>query len=814
MSAVVRLVPGDSGDPEQARVRLRALMGLATATFEQRGLDPAVAYLDQAAAGAAALGDRELEVICHSQRATLLGRSGNIGAALREIQLAAGHLDTLPARDRSVILLNYGNILMHSGDLAGAVERFGRSADIAAEHGLHREAFMSRSNQGYAAYLTGDLPRALWLLNEAAAVEVDASGAVVRLDRARVLIEAGLLDEALAALEDAAGLAVGEPQRQVLGEIEVELARVCLLLGHPKEARGYATRARDRFRRRHAPVWTARAELILGQVDLLAGRDPRRVLRAAERLTDRFVTAEAPLRAEHRLIAAEAAWLAGEVEEARASLRQVEGLRKRLSLRGQLQVAKLQANLALFDGHEGAARRILGGAARVLLQGQAGSNSTDLRSAVTVYAVPLAQLHVALTREHGARALFEATEKWRAFGRRLRPVRPPDDPELADLLTRMRELREGLRYEPVGPGRESLVRQEYELRKEVRARDWVLSRGEGGSRSFSYRDLRAALAREDADLISLVGHQGRLLVMGVVGGRAIVREVADEDLVATHANRARADLDAAGRHELGVFQGSVTGSLRSTMSRLDDLILRPLGVGSRRLVIVPHRRTYTLPWAMAPSLRGVPVTVSASATDWTGRISQPGTRHGGDPVVRALAGPGVARADEEVGAVAAAWPGGAALTSDATRLSDLREALQEADVVHVAAHGDHNQQNPMFASVRLTGGPLYIYDLQHSGVGAAHVVLSSCEVGRSTVRPGDESLGLAAGLLALGARCVVAGLCRVPDDVAASTMRDYHAALVRGVASDEAMSRAAERGPLLASAFQVSGASWRRPAVG
>ena len=811
MSAVVRLLAADGADPEHARLRVRALMGLATATFEQQGLDPAVGYLDQAAAAASELGDRELGVICHSQRATLYGRSGNIGEALREIQLAARHLDTLPARDRSVVLLNYGNILMHSGDLPGAVDRFGRSADIAAEHGLHREAFMSRSNQGYAAYLAGDLPQALALLDEAAAVEADASGAVVRLDRARVLIEAGLLDEALAVLEDAAGLAVGEPQQQVLGEIEVELARVLLLLGRPREAHGYASRARSRFRRRHAPVWTARAELILGQVELLTGRDPQRVLRTAERLTARFETAEAPLRAEHRLIAAEAAWMAGEVEAARAHLAQVERIRKRLSLRGQLQVAKLQANLALVDGREAAARRILGGAAKVLLNGQSGSNSTDLRSAVTVYAVPLARLHVEMNRDRGARALFEATEKWRAFGRRLQPVRPPDDPELADLLTRMRELREGLRYEPVGPGRESLVRQEYDLRREVRARDWVLSRGEGGSREFSYRDMRAALAREDADLISLVGHKGRLLVMGVVGGRAIVREVADEDQVSDHANRARADLDAAGRHELGVFQDSVTGSLRSTMARLDELILRPLGVGSRRLVIVPHRRTHTLPWGMAPSLRGVPVTVSVSATDWTGRVSDPGTRDGRAPVVRALAGPAVARADEEVGEVAAIWPGGVAIDSDTTRVAHLRDALGEADVVHVAAHGDHNQQNPMFASVRLTGGPMYIYDLQHSGGGAAHVVLSSCEVGRSTVRPGDESLGLSAGLLALGAQCVVAGLCRVPDDVAASTMRDYHAALAAGAASDEAMARAAEQGPLLASAFQVSGAGWRMP---
>jgi CHAT domain-containing protein len=134
--------------------------------------------------------------------------------------------------------------------------------------------------------------------------------------------------------------------------------------------------------------------------------------------------------------------------------------------------------------------------------------------------------------------------------------------------------------------------------------------------------------------------------------------------------------------------------------------------------------------------------------------------------------------------------------------------MAEADLVHLAAHGRHHPQSPMFASVRLVDGHAYVYDLQQQGLTARHVVLSACEVGQATIRPGDEPLGLSAGLLALGVQCVVAGVSRVPDDVSAATMADYHAALAAGVPSDEAMAGAIEKGSPLGAAFQVAGAPW------
>jgi CHAT domain-containing protein len=95
----------------------------------------------------------------------------------------------------------------------------------------------------------------------------------------------------------------------------------------------------------------------------------------------------------------------------------------------------------------------------------------------------------------------------------------------------------------------------------------------------------------------------------------------------------------------------------------------------------------------------------------------------------------------------------------------------------VAAHGQHQVENPLFSSLRLADGPLFAWELDRS---PAHVVLSACELGVATVRPGDEALGLTSVLLHLGTASVVSSVARVGDWIAEQTMAAYHAALASG----------------------------------
>ena len=193
------------------------------------------------------------------------------------------------------------------------------------------------------------------------------------------------------------------------------------------------------------------------------------------------------------------------------------------------------------------------------------------------------------------------------------------------------------------------------------------------------------------------------------------------------------------------------------------------------------------------------MTVAPSATFWARRSGPSSSMATGDRVV-ALAGPGLARATAETRDVERIW-GAAARDGDGqvSTGAQLRAALSHSTIVHVAAHGIHHEESPLFSSVVMSDGPVFAHEFQRTGVGAEHVVLSSCEVGRTHVRPGDEPLGLTASLLATGVRTVVAAVGPVGDEDAHAVMSAYHRALVQGLDAAEAL-EAASRGDNEASA--------------
>ena len=82
------------------------------------------------------------------------------------------------------------------------------------------------------------------------------------------------------------------------------------------------------------------------------------------------------------------------------------------------------------------------------------------------------------------------------------------------------------------------------------------------------------------------------------------------------------------------------------------------------------------------------------------------------------------------------------------------------------------------------------YDIQQLTAAPRHVVLSSCDVGRTVVRPGEEILGFTAALLYIGTATVTASVTRVGDDDAVGTMTAYHRLLAAGTRPAEALAAA------------------------
>ena len=87
------------------------------------------------------------------------------------------------------------------------------------------------------------------------------------------------------------------------------------------------------------------------------------------------------------------------------------------------------------------------------------------------------------------------------------------------------------------------------------------------------------------------------------------------------------------------------------------------------------------------------------------------------------------------------------------------------------------------------------------------VVLSSCEVGRSAVRWGEEAVGMVRIWLHAGTRCVVAAPVIVADDDACELLGAMHEGLAAGQAPSEALAAASVRTGIVAP-FQVHGAGF------
>lgn len=113
------------------------------------------------------------------------------------------------------------------------------------------------------------------------------------------------------------------------------------------------------------------------------------------------------------------------------------------------------------------------------------------------------------------------------------------------------------------------------------------------------------------------------------------------------------------------------------------------------------------------------------------------------------------------------------------------------DVLHIAAHGRHAVDNPLFSGFELADGVLFGYDVDLIARVPRTVILSACELGRSSVRWGEEALGMTRVWLHAGAEAVIAAPVTVPDDDACELLTAVHDGLSAGASAADALASAA-----------------------
>ncbi|MDN5790757.1 MAG: CHAT domain-containing protein [Micrococcales bacterium] len=814
--------PGEEDAERRAELlelRCNILITLALTEFFLSGLEAARTRLAEAELVIDELGDDNLRARLDYQRADLSGRAGDLTAAWHGLAGAVRHLDAFTAREQCSVHLSRGMLAFERSQPKQALESFASAARLARAEGFPQQEFMARHNMGFATYLLGDLPRALMLMSEADEIRADVSRGPARLDRGEVLLEAGLVSEAIEMLRSGLARLDRDGHGQLRAEHDVTLSRAERLAGHPDEAAVAASRARVAFADLGATGWEAKAVLAELVLDLDRPLRPQRsqrestafdglsvaarVARTADDVTIAAIDlGNRDLAAAAQILAAEALLRLGDLAGALARLDEA-GRRRIGSLSDDLRRSSVLAAVTVAAGKPVAARRLLARAARQLEAGQRGSASLDLRTARSIHGVSLAALDLDLAAQRGSADVLRTLERWRGATERLPSLGRSEDARLAELTESLRSIRGQLRGEPDPDRVRALEERSTRLELQIRARDWQLSSAAAPASHVRIQEARASLVAADRDLIWFFTHRQRLFGVGIVGGRAAVRDIMPLEEAVELARRVRVDLRTAATQRLGPFGHAVWGSLRSSAEHLDEGLIRPWR-SSRGLVLVSCEQVSALPWALLPSLVGRPFTLARSLTSFARAESRaascapgPGS---GRPPIHITVGPGVARGPSEAAAIAMTWGDDVPVTSPSSS-ADLVRALAGAGVVHVAAHGTHAVESPLFSSVSLHDGPVFAHELQPTGVGADHVVLSACDVGLASSRPGNEELGLARSMLSLGARSVVAAVAPLPDDVAADVMTRHHRALATGAASDAALATAIAASDPVAAAF-------------
>jgi tetratricopeptide (TPR) repeat protein len=719
-------------------------VSLAGSLYLAGRADEALHALDRAAARA---GDGDVANIGF-QRATILAREGRLDEAVR---LFDDVLDRFTvAGDEAFVASTLGNRGMANLDRGRAT-----AAQRDLEAARHRFAALGVAfkvatmdhNLGRVAGRRGDVVTALdrFAAAEEQLQQLGQDTAEIQANRLEVLLQAGLFEEA-ASVAAASERSMGRVGLE-LDRAEVALAHSLALLGQEALAAAVeqAERAATLFagQRRHA--WADEARLVAMRAH--AGEGSVVDVAAATAIARSLEAAGHPL-------AAVQAWSVVATAEPHTAARGV----RRLDIRPQ--DAPLELRLALGEitarerwaaGDRAGAMRATAQAATLGRRQQAALGATDVRAGVSAQLVAIAQLGLTIRREAGRPwNLVRWVDETRGGSLRVSSMVAAAAPQTADLLSRLRALQVESRDPP--PERAlPLLREQARLQRQL-----VLAQRSGSTVDQRRHPLPRRL-RDVAGSLRIVQYHrdgGRLGAAVIVGSSVEVVELADLGAV----ERAAAALRVALLRMIG-SDGAGGDRVCRCAAQVAGLVLPP--ADPRPTVIVPLTRHSGLPWSLLPGLDAAPVTVAPTLRHW---VHAGDTERGAAPTVALLEGTDVLTSAGEVQRVRHSWTGGRGQVRAA--VDDVRgalDALVQADVAHIATHGERRAGGGRFAQLRFRDGDVTAFDLEQLPRAPALVVLSACDAGLVDALPGEESAGLSTALFGRGTRTIIAGTVPVPD---------------------------------------------------
>jgi tetratricopeptide (TPR) repeat protein len=780
----------------------------------------AATHLRQAIRTAQRCGEPVLEAEARMSYALVLDDLGNSTAALREIDRACQGLtglrlaragmqralilrrvgrddDALAGYQRALttfrrygdrgwegrVLVNLGILRGYRGEITEARADLRRAEQIFRPLGLTTALAQTQHNLGFLAAQAGDVKGALGYYDQARdQLRYIGANAVTELDRGELLLAARLLPEARIAVAEAIDAARAGQFSALLGQAQLLSARIELMSGAAAPARLIAAKARSTFARQARPTWAVLARRTEVAARIAAGGRDWRAVRALEQAGDELAAAAWLPRAWEAWI--DAAHLAVELGDTRTAARCLDKAAPGRSagpapLRARAWHAA--ALVALHDGRVTLAKRRAAAGYREIETHQASLGATELGMLSGGEGVEIAALRLRLSlRENDWRGALRWLQRVRSATLRLPPARPSDDPVVAARLAELRSITSELATTAIdSPRLQRLLRRQRTVEAEVRQRSWRAAGPAAAThaRQPEIAELSACLG--DRALVELFALDGSLHALALVGGRVRYRR-----LCAVEAATGELDALRFAIHRHLAYSRDRAASARAARAigyaagELDRMLLGALAdlITDRELVLAPVGALHALPWAMLPSCRGRAVAVAASSWQWWQAHQSPAR----DGPVALIAGPAPEYAAAEVMALHRQLPGALALTGPDATVARALAALDGASWGHLACHGTFRADNPLFSHLTLADGPMTVADLSALRQAPALLMLSACDLGLSAVHPGDELQGLAASLLGLGTRAVIASLGPVDDRTTQALTADLYRRLRAG----------------------------------
>ena len=218
--------------------------------------------------------------------------------------------------------------------------------------------------------------------------------------------------------------------------------------------------------------------------------------------------------------------------------------------------------------------------------------------------------------------------------------------------------------------------------------------------------------------------------------------------------------------------------------------------GVERLVLVPEKYEYVLPWGVLTEHAGwrtplgqpLPLVVLPALGVLPRLQRHPHVRTGPALVVGNPTGD-LPYAEEEANTVAPLLGISPLLGATATKATVLAR-LEQASLIHLATHAFFDPDVPLEAGIVLADGILTAREVLEHRLHADLLVLSACESGQASTLGGEELAGLSQAFFQAGVRSLLVSLWRVNDPATAVLMRAFYAARQAGVDKAQALRQA------------------------